>query len=191
VGVLHGQLQLAWRRTCADARPFFRVGRIHLRRATVLSCLLPRRAAHQSALVYGGGEPSGEFKIRQRRGGGALTSIVLQGGDFRSCSKSSRPKSRSYRAGTRGAWTGTKSGRFASVGRFSRGSAAGGGRSKGRTARSSHSLGRAVWLTEDRCDGTLTRVRKGKVQVFDVRRKRHRDRQSGEQLPGQEDRGRH
>ena len=29
-----------------------------------------------------------------------------------------------------------------------------------------------VWITSDRCDGTLTKVKRGKVVVRDLRRKR-------------------
>lgn len=44
------------------------------------------------------------------------------------------------------------------------------GRFRTRGRHSSASVRGTWWLTEDRCDGTLTHVRRGKVRVRDVRR---------------------
>jgi hypothetical protein len=46
-------------------------------------------------------------------------------------------------------------GRFRARGRFSAGTTRG-----------------TIWITADRCDGTLTKVRRGKVAVRDFRRKK-------------------
>lgn len=46
------------------------------------------------------------------------------------------------------------------------------GRFRTRGRNSSATVRGTVWITSDRCDGTLTKVRRGKVVVRDLRRKR-------------------
>jgi hypothetical protein len=108
----------------------------------------------------------GRFQIRQVRQGrrGAMrrklfTQLPLQGGNFRSvCGTGSRAlaaqrKKRSKKK-VRHLW-GDGKGDFQTRGR---GAAA--------TVRGT------IWLTEDRCDGTLVRVRRGRVAVRDLRLRR-------------------
>jgi Thrombospondin type 3 repeat len=108
----------------------------------------------------------GRFQIRQVRQGrrGAarrklFTQLPLQGGDFRNvCGSSTRAltaqrKKRSKKK-VRHLW-GDGKGDFQTRGR---GAAA--------TVRGT------IWLTEDRCDGTLVRVRRGRVAVRDLRLRR-------------------
>jgi hypothetical protein len=98
------------------------------------------------------------FQIRQskRRSARGLTDLVMKGSSFRRCraggSKGagaalSRRAIRRLRANARG--------RFRSTGRHSSATVRG-----------------TVWQMEDRCNGTLTRVRRGRVVVRDFRRKR-------------------
>ena len=98
------------------------------------------------------------FQVRQskRRSARGLTDLVMKGSSFRRCragrSKGagaalSRRTIRRLRANARG--------RFRSTGRHSSATVRG-----------------TVWTVEDRCDGTLTRVRRGRVVVRDFRRKR-------------------
>jgi Ca2+-binding RTX toxin-like protein len=88
----------------------------------------------------------GRFGVRQRRSRRADTELRLEGGDFRSC-RGGREIVRTLRGRGRG--------RFRTRGRHS----------AARTRRTS-------WVVEDRCDGTLTRVRRGRAVVRDLRRKR-------------------
>lgn len=99
----------------------------------------------------------GVFQVRQARKSG-VTDIVLRGGDFRRCRRGaprSRPSaiiSRRRRRGVRRLWAKDDHGRFQTYGRDSVATTRG-----------------TLWLTEDRCGGTLTRVREGAVVV----RRRH------------------
>src|SRR3954453_4221152 len=109
----------------------------------------------------------GRFKLRQRRqarrGAKAerlFTEMALQGGDFkRICGSATantrnlaaKPKKKRSKRKVRRLW-GDGKGDFQTRGR---GAAA--------TVRGT------IWLTEDRCDGTLVRVRRGRVAVFDLR----------------------
>jgi hypothetical protein len=102
----------------------------------------------------------GVFQVLQSRARRAkgLTEVRLKGGNFRSCRTSRRGKGanaaqvrrrriRRVRSDTNGRW---KAGAKSSAG-TSRGT---------------------VWITTDRCDGTLTTVKRGKVAVRDFRRKK-------------------
>jgi uncharacterized repeat protein (TIGR01451 family) len=89
---------------------------------------------------------SSQFRVQQA-GGGGLTTLTLVGGDFSTCSRSlsaANPKP------VRQLW----------------GSAKGAFRTKGRFA--SASVRGTFWLTQDRCDGTLTQVLEGTVGVLDT-----------------------
>jgi hypothetical protein len=100
------------------------------------------RGKTQSATFFGG-----VFRVTQRDGQG-LVVLRLVGGDFSSCGSSSSAASASKKAGNH-LW-GSGKGDFRSEGRH--GSA---------TVRGT------IWLTEDRCDGTFFRVRRGVVTIRD------------------------
>ena len=102
---------------------------------------------------------SGLFQVRQskRRRAKGLTDLVLKGGSFRRCRAArstgaqaalSRRRIRRLRANARG--------RFRTSGQ-----------------NSSATVRGTIWNVEDRCDGTLTVVRRGRVVVRDFRRKRN------------------
>ena len=83
-----------------------------------------------------------------------MTDLTLVGGDFASCAKSSRSLTATDKHPVRALW-GSGKGSFRTKGRYSAATVRG-----------------TVWLVEDRCDGTLTRVVKGSVQVRDFARNR-------------------
>ena len=96
---------------------------------------------------------SGIFSVRQERSSKPVTDVVLRTASYSSnCgpvprsagASAARSKKRLARL-----W-GSGKGRFRTRGRFSAATVRG-----------------TTWLTEDRCDGTLTRVTKGRVAVFD------------------------
>ena len=99
--------------------------------------------------------------MRQARGGRGMTSLVLRGGDFASCGRPASDGSGNGKASAsavrriRRLWGRDRGGRFLTHGRQSQATVRG-----------------TRWLTEDRCDGTLTRVTSGAVAVFD--RSRHK-----------------
>ena len=98
-----------------------------------------------------------------------LTTLTLTGGNFGVCGKrklasvatTPPPKKKSVRH----LW-GNGKGRFRTKGRYS-----------AATVRGTH------WLTDDRCDGTLTYVKRGTVSVLDYPEAPHGDGQAGPQLP--------
>jgi hypothetical protein len=96
------------------------------------------------------------FEVRQPRAGGGLTSLILRGGDFSSCRRPTAGGSaRGVATGSavrrlRRLWGRDRGGRFRTQGRQSQATVRG-----------------TRWLTEDRCDGTLTRVTSGSVAVRD------------------------
>jgi hypothetical protein len=106
----------------------------------------------QSAIFHGG-----LFEVRQPRGAGGLTELVLRGA-LTGCSSS----------GARAAATGKKKRKPPRRlwGRDSKGNFRTRGGNSVATVRGT------AWYVEDRCDGTLTRVSSGSVTVFD--RGRHR-----------------
>ena len=100
----------------------------------------------------------GIFQIGQTRGGNGMTDIKLRGGSFGRCRsrvRRARPSAVSSRRRrpVRRLWAKDDHGRFRTHGRDSVATTRG-----------------TVWSTEDRCNGTLTRVREGRVRV----RHRHR-----------------
>jgi Ca2+-binding RTX toxin-like protein len=98
----------------------------------------------------------GVFSTTQQSGRSPLTKIRLRGGDFGHCREggtSRRARAAKHRP-VRKLW-GNGRGKFETRGRHS-----------ATTVRGTE------WLTEDRCDGTFTRVRKGKAVVFDFGLKR-------------------
>jgi hypothetical protein len=137
---------------------------IDTRAGTVeLKTALDRKGATQTGHFWGG-----VFEVRQRATARGLTQLVLRGGDFSHCSATaakaraavapakSRKKSKSTKKKPpRSLWGSDDHGRFQTRGR---GSVA--------TVRGTH------WLTQDTCDGTLTRVLAGAVAVRDLGRNR-------------------
>jgi hypothetical protein len=95
----------------------------------------------------------GVFKLRQASG--AVIELRLVGGDFSVCVRSGRAAAAHLPATSiRHLW-GDGHGRFRTVGRYS-----------------SSTIRGTTWLTDDRCDGTLTRVTNGSVLVRDFVRKK-------------------
>ena len=101
----------------------------------------------QTATFHGG-----TFQVRQSRFGNGMTDLVLRGGSFASCPRTTARSSRlavaSKARKVRKLWSSDHNGRFRTYGRSSIATVRG-----------------TSWYTEDRCDGTLTRVSSGKVLV--------------------------
>jgi streptogramin lyase len=126
---------------------------------------LPGRRRSQTAQFWGG-----KFSIRQAESG--MTDVYLTGGDFAACGRAAKPKSARATVATthhrapaprarshkpiRKLWGRDRHGAFTTHGTDSISTVRG-----------------TYWLTEDRCDGTLTRVRQGKVSVKDLKTGRH------------------
>jgi hypothetical protein len=102
----------------------------------------------------------GKFQVRQDTGHRGLTQLVLRGGDFSRC------PSRAATAGARAAATTKKTPPRSLWGSDSHGRYQTRGRGSVATVRGTR------WVTQDRCDGTLTRVVAGAVAVRDLRRHR-------------------
>jgi hypothetical protein len=104
---------------------------------------------------------AGVFQILQsrKRSAKGLTELRLKGGSFGRCGKSRRAAS-----GTAGAALSRRT-----IRRL-RSSARGRFRTSGRN--SSATVRGTIWEMSDRCDGTLTKVTRGKVAVRDFRRKK-------------------
>jgi streptogramin lyase len=106
--------------------------------------------------TFGGGV----FSVRQPRSGCGRVDVYLRGGSFKRCARPARRAGarRAAASGTRRVrrlWGRDSGGKYRSHGRHS------------------HATVRGTrWLTEDRCDGTLTRVTNGAVVVRDFRRHR-------------------
>jgi hypothetical protein len=92
----------------------------------------------------------GVFKVAQRKRGDGYTELILKGGSFKQCSAPGKAKvvAAGRRRAVRQLWGQDNHGRFRSHGR--RGQA---------TVRGT------MWLTQDRCEGTLFAVRKGAIAV--------------------------
>ena len=98
---------------------------------------------------------NGIFKVTQKAAAQPITELRLMGGSFRTCRSSRGASAAAAPRRVRRLW-GNARGRYRSVGRYSSATVRG-----------------TIWLVEDRCDGTLTRVRKGQVVVRDLVRKRN------------------
>jgi hypothetical protein len=100
------------------------------------------------------------FRVRQRRRDHAYTVLKLAGGSFASCrtgaaaARSAVTSSRRSRS-VRRLWGRSRRGRFRTRGRHGTATVRG-----------------TVWSTADRCDGTMVRVRRGRVLVRDFRLRR-------------------
>lgn len=101
----------------------------------------------------------GTFRLAQRRSSRPITDLVMAGGNFRQC-----------RAASAGRSVATTSARRTRRVRRLWGSGKGRFRTRGRHGAAT--VRGTIWLTEDRCDGTLVRVRRGKVAVRDLRKRR-------------------
>ena len=103
----------------------------------------------------------GAFKVRQSSGRKPVTELALTGGDFSRCGRSrSAGKAAStararHSARIRRLWGRDRHGRFRTRGRRSHATVRG-----------------TAWLVQDRCDGTLTKVKEGAVVVRDFQRRR-------------------
>ena len=99
----------------------------------------------------------GAFRLRQRRTRRPVTELVLRGGDFSRCRSRRGAASAAKRGRARRRLWGRGQGRFRTRGRYGAATVRG-----------------TIWLTEDRCSGTLTAVRRGVVAVRDLRTRRTR-----------------
>ena len=101
----------------------------------------------------------GVFTILQAKARNAYTTLRLEGGNFRVCKARVSALSLDVAGRTkrpvRRLW-GNGKGRFTTRGRYSSATVRG-----------------TKWLVQDRCDGTLTRVRRGIVRVRDFRRRKN------------------
>jgi hypothetical protein len=95
----------------------------------------------------------GVFRITQAKNG--LATMTLQGGDFRSCGRSSRAGRAARSKTIRQLW----------------GNGAGKYRTRGRYA--SATIRGTTWLQKDTCSGTLTSVKQGSVVVRDFKRRKN------------------
>ena len=99
------------------------------------------------------------FKVTQKKSAKPVTDLELRGGNFDDCGRVARARkagaatiaaTRRPRA-RRHLW-GSGHGRFRTIGRHGAATVRG-----------------TIWMTADRCDGTLVRVRRGRVEVRDFR----------------------
>ena len=94
-----------------------------------------------------------QSRARRERG---LTELRLKGGSFKGCGKAGgRSASAALSRRTIRRLRSSASGRF-----------------RTRGSNSTATVRGTVWITTDRCDGTLTQVKRGKVVVRDLRRRR-------------------
>jgi sugar lactone lactonase YvrE len=121
-----------------------------------------KTAQNASASLLQSGEfTSGVFQVLQSRRASAkgLTELGLKGSSFATCGGSARGQRTAFAALSRRVVRRLRSrvtGRFRTRGRYSAATVRG-----------------TTWLTTDRCDGTLTRVSRGRVVVRDFRRRKN------------------
>jgi hypothetical protein len=106
--------------------------------------------------------------VRQTGGREGYTVLTLVGGDFSACKPTKKRKLAASsqeppRKTVRSLW-GTGTGKFRTKSRFSSATVRG-----------------TTWLTVDRCDGSLTVVREGIVEVLDLTLKKTVEVRAGEQ----------
>ena len=105
--------------------------------------------------VFGGGGLTAKFQlVRASTKKLPLVELRLIGGNFSACGSRMLAGQEKKRKPIRHLW-GKGKGHFRTKGRFSSASVRG-----------------TTWLTEDRCDGTLTLVRQGVVSVYDQVKKK-------------------
>jgi hypothetical protein len=117
-----------------------------------LNTALPGGAT-QAAIFHGG-----LFEVRQPQGAGGLTELVLRGaltGCSSGAARAAAVSKKKKRKPPRRLWGSDSKGKF-----------------RTRGGNSVATVRGTAWYVEDRCDGTLTRVSKGSVSVYD--RGRHR-----------------
>ena len=138
-----------------------RRGRVAL---TTASSARTRVTRTQRAEFYGG-----IFQIRQRRTRSPTTDILVRSADFvRQCGRGADASAAS--AATGGLAVAAQARRSRKV--VSRLWGNGRGRFRTRGRNSAATVRGTIWLTEERCDGTLTRVTRGVVSVRDLRANR-------------------
>jgi hypothetical protein len=101
---------------------------------------------------------SGVFTIQQKKARNSFMTLRLDGGNFRVCGRNSLSMlatDAKRKRPVRKLW-GNGKGRFGTKGRYSSATVRG-----------------TRWLVQDRCDGTLTRVRRGVVLVRDFRARKN------------------
>jgi hypothetical protein len=105
----------------------------------------------------------GLFTILQNKGRNSITTLRLDGGSFRNCGSSTKSLSTELKRKrpVRRVW-GSGKGRFTTRGRYSSATVRG-----------------TKWLTQDQCNGTLTKVLKGVVRVRDFRARKNVDVRAG------------
>jgi hypothetical protein len=121
----------------------------------VITSASDKRGGTQTASFTGS-----EFKLVQKKAAKPITDLVLTGGDLSACSPRSRTKTGDLQAAGRRKWSrrrlwGNGHGRFRTRGRYGTATVRG-----------------TWWLTEDRCDGTFVRVKRGLVEVRDLTRRK-------------------
>lgn len=106
---------------------------------------------------------AGVFQVLQSRKASSkgLTELRLKGSSFRRCPRASRRSSASARSARTSRrrirrLSGNANGRFRTRGRYSSATVRG-----------------TIWTVTDRCDGTLTKVSRGRVTVRDLRRRKN------------------
>jgi hypothetical protein len=110
-------------------------------------------------LAFGNGVDLARFKLnkianRVRRKRVLTAEMALQGGDFNACDATGARAAQKSSKVVRSLWASGK-GRFRTKGRYATATVRG-----------------TKWQTSDQCDGTLTTVAEGAVNVNDLRRKR-------------------
>jgi hypothetical protein len=95
----------------------------------------------------------GKFRVKRTQEANPITELTLAGPELGACPKAKRATTaKRKRPAVRRIW-GSGHGRFRTRGRYASAAVRG-----------------TIWLTEDRCDGTLVAVKRGLVAVRDVRR---------------------
>jgi Tol biopolymer transport system component len=111
-------------------------------------------ASSKAGEVFSGTFSAGVFQALQSRSG--LTTLPLKGSSFRSCAARAGRASAALSRRVIRRIRGNASGRYRTRGRYSAATVRG-----------------TIWDTIDRCDGTLTKVRRGTVVVRDFRKRRN------------------
>jgi hypothetical protein len=122
--------------------------------------------------IQAGTFSGGLFQVRQsrRRSRRGLTELRLRGSSFRNCLVGGASRAGTSRSGEVAETARRRRRLSRRTRRRLRGRARGRYRTRGR--RSSATVRGTIWTVADRCDGTLTTVRSGRVAVRDFRRRR-------------------
>jgi hypothetical protein len=125
-----------------------------------LTTAFTKRGATQTAIFF-----DGEFTVRQPRGTLVITDIILRSPAFARLCKARTSRTAAAPAGERFVAQSAATRKKKSKKVVSRLWGDGKGRFRTRGRNSAATVAGTRWLTEERCDGTLTRVRRGKVKV--------------------------